>query len=274
MVDCLGPGASCPLVLYVLQTLRCLAAAGESVCEEMLTRTVSPGTGRSRYEVVTSMILLLMRGEGVEEGEGGDAAGVRYRALTLLGELAYARKNREAVLGDEQVMSTVRMLSLTQVPPEGGEEGGGGRPKSPKLRKGASFRASGIRALSLGGVGGGGAGGKGDLGGACGGGCPGQEVHGRPGAGDVVRGARRVLAILGDNQALSLSLGPAPFMRVGGRGARVLSIDGGGVKGVAAIKMLADLEGKLGRPLNQVPPPPTPLSHPWSALFLLLRCLT
>lgn len=71
----------------------------------------------------------------------------------------------------------------------------------------------------------------------------------------VVSAARRVLAVLGANAALELAqrgLGCGERAEGGGRGLRVLSIDGGGVKGIVAIRVLAALERRLGRPLHEV----------------------
>lgn len=60
---------------------------------------------------------------------------------------------------------------------------------------------------------------------------------------------RLILAILGDNETLSTSLNMPP--RTAQRGIRVLTIDGGGVKGICAIRMLADIERRLDAPLHR-----------------------
>jgi hypothetical protein len=65
----------------------------------------------------------------------------------------------------------------------------------------------------------------------------------------VAGAARRALVILGEKRVLS-NAGQVPGAHV--RGLRVLCIDGGGVKGIVALRMLAHLEHVLGRPLWQV----------------------
>ena len=72
----------------------------------------------------------------------------------------------------------------------------------------------------------------------------------------VALSALRVLAILGDNESLSAGLcmgigRQIPFKVQQQRGVRVLSVDGGGVKGIASIRMLKELEEMCGRPLYE-----------------------
>jgi len=65
----------------------------------------------------------------------------------------------------------------------------------------------------------------------------------------VAGAARRALVILGEKGVLS-NARQVPGARA--RGLRVLCIDGGGVKGIVALRLLAHLEHVLGRPLWQV----------------------
>ena len=68
----------------------------------------------------------------------------------------------------------------------------------------------------------------------------------------VRAGAVRVLAILGDNAAVQRALGrPGPSTR-GARGVRILSMDGGGMKGLAAVRMLRELEARSGRRVHEL----------------------
>lgn len=216
LVATLG-SASTPLKLYVLQTLRCFTSAGDSVCEGMLCDQPSPGTGQSRYNLVTSEMLEMLVEESGEVGSrDSGAAGVKYRVLTLLGELAYAPRNRAALLADQKVMGRLRELSVRR---ETGEAVAGGSgsagiadvdvSKSPKLRKGQSFR-KGVQVASKGKD----AGGVGAGGGVGGGGIQ-DDLHHEPEHEDVVRAARRVLAIIGDNEALTAAMGPPSFERPG-----------------------------------------------------------
>jgi hypothetical protein len=221
LVATLG-SASTPLRLYVLQTLRCFASAGDSVCEGMLCDQPSPGTGHSRYHLVTSEMLEMLVEESGEVGSrDSGAAGVKYRVLTLLGELAHAPRNRAALLADQKVMGRLRELSVGGATRgeavAGGSSIGSGSAgvadvdvsKSPKLRKGQSFR-KGVQVAAKGKD----AGGAG-VGGCVGGGGIQDDLHHEPEHEDVVRAARRVLAIIGDNEALTAAMGPPSFERPG-----------------------------------------------------------
>lgn len=62
--------------------------------------------------------------------------------------------------------------------------------------------------------------------------------------------ALRVLAILGENRAVDRALGKAegPYRR----GVRILSMDGGGMKGLATIKMLERIESGTGKRIHEL----------------------
>lgn len=61
--------------------------------------------------------------------------------------------------------------------------------------------------------------------------------------------AVRVLAILGDISGVSRAVGrPLPQ----GRGLRILSLDGGGMKGMATVRLLRQLELRTGRPIHSL----------------------
>eukprot|EP00898_Chlorokybus_atmophyticus_P001815 jgi/Chlat1/2634/Chrsp178S02477 len=60
----------------------------------------------------------------------------------------------------------------------------------------------------------------------------------------VIAAARRALAILGENDALCQAVRPR---RMPTRGVRVLSLDGGGMRGMATVQMLRRLEEGTGR---------------------------
>jgi hypothetical protein len=61
--------------------------------------------------------------------------------------------------------------------------------------------------------------------------------------------AVRALAILGDNTGVSRAVGrPLPQ----GRGLRILSMDGGGMKGMATVRLLRQLEIRTGRPIHSL----------------------
>jgi predicted acylesterase/phospholipase RssA len=61
--------------------------------------------------------------------------------------------------------------------------------------------------------------------------------------------AVRALAILGDISGVSRAVGrPLPQ----GRGLRILSLDGGGMKGMAAVRLLRQLELRTGRPIHSL----------------------
>lgn len=89
---------------------------------------------------------------------------------------------------------------------------------------------------------------------------PGQGEHRRQAQGEHAqaaaeememegKAARRVLAILGDNQFLGVGMRGSAGAR---RGARILVVDGGGVKGIASIRMLNALEQRCGQPLHSL----------------------
>jgi hypothetical protein len=61
--------------------------------------------------------------------------------------------------------------------------------------------------------------------------------------------ALRALAILGENEAVGRAVGRRP---VRGRGLRVLSMDGGGMKGMATVRLLRQLEARTGRRVHEL----------------------
>lgn len=78
----------------------------------------------------------------------------------------------------------------------------------------------------------------------------------------VRAGAIRILAILGDNDAVQRAIGrPGPQAALfqqptlsspTDRGIRILSMDGGGMKGLAAVRMLRELETRTGRQIHDL----------------------
>lgn len=58
--------------------------------------------------------------------------------------------------------------------------------------------------------------------------------------------AIRVLAILGENDDVARAVGRS---HVGGRRPRILSLDGGGMKGMATVRLLRELESRTGKPI-------------------------
>lgn len=62
----------------------------------------------------------------------------------------------------------------------------------------------------------------------------------------VQRAASRALRALGDNAALCSALGRPPC-RVPSRGLRILAMDGGGMRGLATLRQLEDIENRTGR---------------------------
>ena len=60
--------------------------------------------------------------------------------------------------------------------------------------------------------------------------------------------AVRVLAILGENDVVQRAVGREP---VGSRGLRILSLDGGGMKGMATVKLLRELEQRMGQRIHE-----------------------
>lgn len=74
-----------------------------------------------------------------------------------------------------------------------------------------------------------------------------QAVHHISAAADPIRlktAAVRVLAILGENDKVREAVGLKP---IDGRGLRVLSMDGGGMKGIATLRVLRQLEMLTGK---------------------------
>ncbi|KAL6778960.1 hypothetical protein ACKKBF_B19310 [Auxenochlorella protothecoides x Auxenochlorella symbiontica] len=72
---------------------------------------------------------------------------------------------------------------------------------------------------------------------------------GGAGGGPVRAAAIRVLAILGENATVQRAVGRAPMQ---GRGVRILSMDGGGMKGMATVRMLRELEARTGRRVHEL----------------------
>ncbi|GFR41419.1 hypothetical protein Agub_g2103, partial [Astrephomene gubernaculifera] len=61
--------------------------------------------------------------------------------------------------------------------------------------------------------------------------------------------AIKVLAILGENEQVRRAVGqPA----ISGRGLRVLALDGGGMRGLALVQIMRNIERRVGRPLHQL----------------------
>lgn len=65
----------------------------------------------------------------------------------------------------------------------------------------------------------------------------------------VKSAAVRVLAILGDIESVDRALG-RPVVR--GKGVRVLAMDGGGMKGLASVRLLGELERRCGKPIHKL----------------------
>ncbi|BDA47659.1 probable calcium-independent phospholipase A2-gamma at C-terminar half [Coccomyxa sp. Obi] len=61
--------------------------------------------------------------------------------------------------------------------------------------------------------------------------------------------ATRALAILGENEEVRRAIGRPPIV---GRGVRILSMDGGGMKGIAIIRELRQLEQRTGRRIHEL----------------------
>ena len=65
----------------------------------------------------------------------------------------------------------------------------------------------------------------------------------------VIAAAIRALAILGENETVRAAVQRPP---IGGRGLRILCMDGGGMRGVATVRMLRELEARAGRPIRDL----------------------
>ncbi|KAL4853631.1 Phospholipase A I [Chlorella vulgaris] len=65
----------------------------------------------------------------------------------------------------------------------------------------------------------------------------------------VQAAALRVLAILGENELVRQAVGKTPIQ---GRGLRILSLDGGGMKGLATVRLLAELERHTGKRIHEM----------------------
>ncbi|GBF89188.1 phospholipase A [Raphidocelis subcapitata] len=63
--------------------------------------------------------------------------------------------------------------------------------------------------------------------------------------------AIRLLAVLGQNEQVRIALGRPPIGRLG-RGVRILAMDGGGMKGMAMVELLRQIERRAGRPIWQL----------------------
>ncbi|EFN59236.1 hypothetical protein CHLNCDRAFT_138222 [Chlorella variabilis] len=65
----------------------------------------------------------------------------------------------------------------------------------------------------------------------------------------VQAAALRVLAILGENELVRAAVGKPPIQ---GRGLRILSLDGGGMKGLATVRLLRELERHTGKRIYEM----------------------
>ncbi|KAH9616106.1 hypothetical protein KSS87_023938 [Heliosperma pusillum] len=65
----------------------------------------------------------------------------------------------------------------------------------------------------------------------------------------VNKAAARALAILGENEILRRAIGGRPVAK---QGVRILAMDGGGMKGLATVKILKELEKRSGRRIHEM----------------------
>ena len=70
-----------------------------------------------------------------------------------------------------------------------------------------------------------------------------------PGERRVRTASVRALAVLGQNDAVDAAVGKRP---ISGRGLRILSLDGGGMKGMAEVQMLRAIEARTGRRMYEL----------------------
>ena len=204
------------------------------------------------------------RGEEAEDVAGREAVG--NEALAVLGELAFDATHRRLMLADACVLSLLRVLAFRGphpglVPPrerEAHSRNDGSAPLQQQHRLG--MRESKSESCLV----------HSDPCGVAAGLAEGEGAGAGAGAGAEGgrwrRAAQRVLAILGDNRFLSRALQGGDDARedtqamLGGSrsascmasGVRVLAVDGGGVKGIASIRMLRALEEQCGRRLCEV----------------------
>ena len=244
-----------------------------------------------QYRMVISCLLALLRGghtsllgrgmedlkigvSGLEIGGGGfgwsaeEQLAVQCCVLGLLGDLAFSEINRQLLLSDSRVLAAVRSLTEAAVSSATATQQARGSP--PRNQSAAVVldrgddREAAPKAVAP-------AGAPSAMGlwspMAADEGAAGGERRPRPSVSldagtrmNVVSAARRVLAILGDNETLRMALtggvqAPAAVQAPGHggeRGLRVLAVDGGGVKGISSIRVLAALEQQCGAPLHSL----------------------
>jgi hypothetical protein len=241
------------LRMYVLRTLRTMAVWSNGFSQPAhLSATLSDDSrvddSRARITMVTQGLLMILNPpphlhSSASRQPSACHTGVRCAALELLGQLAFNVEHRRRFLADARILIAIRRLALghNRLAHEDSGQAQGERPpdsheRAPSPLSGHSnpHGSSHVTATAAG---------ETD-----------EEVKAGRRWKDVkdvkdVKAARRVLAILGDNQFLGVG------MREGaaaGRGARILVVDGGGVKGIASIRILHALEQRCGRPLHSL----------------------
>ena len=225
------------LRMYVLRTLRTMAVWSNGFAFSLsqpthLNATLSDDS-RARITMVTQGLLMILNApphphSSASRQPSACHTGVRSAALELLGQLAFNVEHRRRFLADARILTAIRCLALghDRLAREDTGQAQGERPPHSHERAPSPLSEHSHPHGSL------------------------HVTAAAAGETDEeVKAARRVLAILGDNQFLGVGMREAVAAR---RGARILVVDGGGVKGIASIRILHALEQRCGRPLHSL----------------------